>query len=107
MGNHWWQNINTKVIIKISNIILYELVNGYNDSAFLVMMMASFSTFLINMIYPGNIYYIISNLLFYFIVRICQWSWHNISSDRCLTVCYLWFFMVIILTIILFPITYV
>lgn len=107
MGNQWWKNINTKVAIKITNIILYELVYGYNDSALLVIMMASFSSFLIYIIYLGSIYYIIGNLSIYLLVRICQWAWHNISSDRCLIVCYLWFFMVIFLTIILFPITYV
>lgn len=97
----------TKIAIKITNIILYELVYGYNDIALLITMMASFSSFLIYIIYPGDVYYIIGNLSIYLLVRICQWTWYNISSDRCLSVCYSWFFIVIILTIILFPITYV
>ena len=64
MVNQGWQCKYIKMVIKITNIILYELVYGYNDSALLVIMMASFSSFLIDAIYPENTFYVIGNLSF-------------------------------------------
>ncbi|GKW13755.1 hypothetical protein PEC301899_40370 [Pectobacterium carotovorum subsp. carotovorum] len=92
-----------KKATKFVNVILYELVYGYNDTALLITMMASFSSFLIHIVYAGNAYYIIGNLSFYFIVRIHQWIFYYVSSDKVLDTCYLWFFMTVILTFILFP----
>lgn len=94
---------NTDKVMEIINRFLYELVYGYNDTALLITMMASFSSFLIHTVYTENDCYMICNLSFYFMVRIYQWIFYNASSDRALNICYLWFFVTIILTFILFP----